>query len=76
MRTDSGREVVGVARIAGDVAPPWITHQWQPDRENTVANHLGAAASRMAVRGLANMLREFWPDIARKTHVPARFRQE
>ncbi len=72
-RTDAGGETVSVANLAGAFATPWITRTWLPDSENTTSAKLNSAAMNLLFRGLGNTLREFWPDIARKTHLPARF---
>ena len=74
MRRDSGSETIGLSRIASDLGTPWVAHQWLPDRLNDPGHNVSAGVSRMAVRGITNMLREFWPDIARATRMPARFR--
>ena len=73
-RTDRGTETIGIANIASDLGTPWVTHQWLPDRVNDPSHIFVAGVSRIGFRGVTNMLREFWPDIARATHMPARFR--
>jgi len=73
-RTDSGTETIGIANIASDFGTPWVTHQWLPDRLNDPSHNFAAGVSRMGFRGVTNMVREFWPDFARATHMPARFR--
>jgi len=73
-RTDGGRETIGIAHIASDLGTPWVTHQWLPDRVNDPSHIFVGGVSRMGFRGVTNMVREFWPDIARATHLPARFR--
>jgi hypothetical protein len=67
---DDGGEMVSVSRLGGAFVTPWITHQWLPDRENTTGQKLSSAGTNLMFRGLGNMLREFWPDIARKTRLP------
>ncbi|MDZ4801356.1 MAG: hypothetical protein SGI92_24630 [Bryobacteraceae bacterium] len=67
---DDGGEMVSVSRLGGAFITPWISHQWLPDRDNTTGRKLTSAATNLAFRGLGNMLRELWPDISRKTHMP------
>jgi hypothetical protein len=66
---DDGGEMVSVSRLGGAFATPWITHTWLPDRQNTTGQKLSSAGTNLALRGLSNMLREFWPDIARKARL-------
>jgi len=72
-RKDSGGETVAIARLAGDLGTPWVTHMWMPDRYDTTGSKLESGLFRFGLRGATNMLREFWPDIARKSRIPAPF---
>lgn len=74
--TDSGNEVVSVSRLAGSLATPWVTHQWLPDRLNTTSRKWQSGGVNIGLRGVTNMVREFWPDLARTMHLPARFRKQ
>ena len=72
-KKDSGGEMISVGTLGAAMATPWITHQWMPDHLNTTSEKLNSGFTALAVRGGTNMLREFWPDIARVTHLPARW---
>ena len=65
-RRDNGGEMLNVSRFAGAYIPPMITDQWYPDRLNTWEHKLEAGSLFLALRGVNNMIKEFWPDIKRK----------
>jgi len=65
-RKDYGGEMINVSSLAGAYVPPMITDHWYPDRYNTWNHKLSSGTQFLAMRGATNMLREFWPDIARK----------
>jgi hypothetical protein len=72
-RKDAGSDTIAVSNMTGAFATPWITHTWLPDRYNTTSAKLQSGAVTLAFWGLGNTLREFWPDIAKKTHMPRKF---
>ena len=65
-RKDHGGETLGFATLAGAYVPPMITDQWAPERYNTWNHKLSSGSNFLVSRGATNMLREFWPDIAKK----------
>lgn len=65
-RKDNGSETIGVATLAGAYVTPFITDQWYPDRLNTWQNKWTSGSQSLAMRGVTNMLREFWPDVSGK----------
>lgn len=69
-RKDSGGETVAIARITAQYATPWVTYNWYPDRLNTTGQKLQSGSTGLLLRGGTNMIREFWPDIATKLHLP------
>jgi hypothetical protein len=65
-RRDNGGETFAVSTFAGAYVPPFVTDPWLPDRYHTLRNKFESGTQFLLTRGATNMLREFWPDIARK----------
>jgi hypothetical protein len=65
-RRDNGGEIFAVTNFAGAYIPPLITDQWYPASKNTWSHKWQSGTEFLAWRGVTNMVREFWPDIARK----------
>jgi hypothetical protein len=68
-RRDNGGEMVAVSTFAGAYIPPLITDHWYPPSKNTWEHKWQSGTSFLAVRGVTNMIREFWPEIAAKTRL-------
>jgi hypothetical protein len=64
-RTDFGGETVNAARIAGAYVPAAIAYRLYPERYHTATRVLYSGSIYLAWRGVANMVREFWPEIHR-----------
>jgi hypothetical protein len=65
-RKDHGGETFNFSAFAGAYVPPMLTDQWYPDRYNTWNHKLNSGTEFLLMRGATNMLREFWPDVAKK----------
>jgi hypothetical protein len=68
-RRDNGGEMLAVSTFAGAYIPPLITDQWNPPSKNTWEHKWQSGTSFLAIRGATNMVREFWPEIARKLRI-------
>jgi hypothetical protein len=64
-RSDSGGEMPALSNFTGAYVAPMITYTWYPDRLNTWDRKLQSGTLNLGMRGLSNMLREFWPDVKR-----------
>jgi len=69
-RTDAGGEMFAVSTFAGAYVTPFITDPWYPPSINNWNHKWESGTTALALRGVTNMLREFWPDIRRKTRIP------
>jgi len=65
-RTDSGGETLSVWRLGSAYGAAFISHQWYPDRLNTVRHGLVTGSTRLGFDLAKNVIAEFWPDIKRK----------
>jgi hypothetical protein len=65
-RRDDGSDIFAVSNFAGAYIPPMLTDPWYPASKNTWGHKLTSGTEFLALRGVTNMLREFWPDISRK----------
>ena len=74
-RRDDGSETLGISTLAGAYVPPFITDTWLPDRYHTLRNKFESGSQFLLTRGATNMLREFWPEIARKLRL-SRFKAD
>jgi hypothetical protein len=72
-RRDDGRETFAAAQMAGSFGTPWVAYNWYPDRFHTTGRKFQAGATDLGWRAVTNTLREFWPDIAVKLHLPLIF---
>lgn len=72
---DDGGDTVAFARITSSIATPWVTHNWFPDRLNTTGRKFSSGSANLALRGVSNMVSEFWPDISRTLRLPRMFRK-
>ncbi|MGO9241926.1 MAG: hypothetical protein ACLQBJ_14075 [Bryobacteraceae bacterium] len=65
-RTDSGGETLSTWRLGGAYGAAFLSNEWYPQRLNTV--RLGAIEGSlwMGFDLVANLGREFWPDIKRR----------
>jgi hypothetical protein len=66
-KKDNGGEMISVSRLAGAYVTPMITDQWYPSRLNTWGHKFESGTWFLGWRGVNNMLKEFWPEIKRKT---------
>jgi hypothetical protein len=69
-RTDRGGETFAFSNFAGAYVTPLISDQWYPASKNTWNHKWTSGTSFLALRGVTNMLREFWPDVRRKVRIP------
>jgi hypothetical protein len=74
-RRDDGTETFSISNFAGAYVPPLITDQWYPASKNTWGHKWQSGSEFLALRGVTNMLREFWPDISRKLRI-SRFKAD
>ena len=65
-RKDNGGEMVNLPLMVAAIGSSTISHQWYPDRFNTVGHHFGGAGTSLAFSGGMNVAREFWPGIKKK----------
>jgi len=72
-KKDTGDETIGISKIAGAIVTPWVMHPVLPERFNTAGSKFEAGLGGLGMRGVTNMLREFWPDVARTLRLPPRF---
>ena len=63
-RPDSGGSTFNFSEIVGNGAAAGISNLYYPSRERTLGNTASKWASQIGVDGIANILKEFWPDIA------------
>ncbi len=68
-RTDSGGHAVNVSELLGNGVAVGISNAYYPDGR-TVSDNLGRWGQQIGLDMAGNILKEFWPDIARKTHLP------
>jgi hypothetical protein len=68
-RRDNGSEIFAISTFAGAYIPPLITDQWLPPSKNTWDHKWQSGTQFIALRGVTNMVREFWPDISRKLRI-------
>jgi hypothetical protein len=75
-RNDNGTTMPAYSRLAADYGMPFIAQRWQPARFQTVSGGLRDGTLAIGVGALANIGREFWPDIRKKllrTRMGARY---
>ena len=70
-RGDSGRREFNVSEIAGNLVAAGISQSYHPADERTFSNTWSVWATDIMWDSVANVAKEFWPDIRRKlTHKP------
>jgi hypothetical protein len=67
-RTDSGRSQFNYSEIVGNGLEAGLSNLYYPERERTLHNTVTNWATMTLVTGVANVLKEFWPDI--RNHLP------
>ncbi len=68
-RTDSGGHAVNVSELLGAGVAVGISNAYYPDGRTAGAN-AGRWGQQIGIDMAGNVLKEFWPDIARKLHLP------
>lgn len=72
-RGDSGRSEFNVSEIAGNLVAAGISQSYHPADERTFSNTLSVWGTNVMWDTVANVAKEFWPDIRRKiTHKAAK----
>jgi hypothetical protein len=64
-KTDSGGKSFNFSEIAGNGAGAALSNAYYPQVERTWGNTMSKWATQVRVDGIANILKEFWPDIRR-----------
>jgi hypothetical protein len=64
--TDSGGETLSTWRLGSAYGAAFLSNQWYPDRVNTVRLGMLQGSMTLGFDFLANLGREFWPDVKRK----------
>lgn len=75
-RSDGGTSMPAYSRLLADYGMPFIAQRWQPARFQTVSAGLRDGTLAIGIGALANIGREFWPDIRKRllaTHMGARY---
>jgi hypothetical protein len=62
-RTDSGGRSFNVSEIAGNAIGAGVSDFYYPRAERTLSQTTDKWATQVGVDGIANFLKEFWPDI-------------
>ena len=65
-RTDTGGETLSTWRLGSAYGAAFLSNQWYPDRLNTVRLGMLQGSMTLGFDFVANLGREFWPDIKRK----------
>lgn len=65
-RTDRGSETLSVWRLGGAYGATFLSNEWYPERRNTVRLGVIGGSLWIGFDFLANLGREFWPDIKRR----------
>ncbi|HEX8766567.1 MAG TPA: hypothetical protein VF740_15465 [Candidatus Acidoferrum sp.] len=65
-RTDPGGKSFNFSEIVGNAAGAGLSNAYYPSRERTAGNTASKWATQIGVDGIANVLKEYWPDIRRK----------
>jgi hypothetical protein len=64
-KTDSGGKSFNFSEIVGNGAGAALSNAYYPQVERTWGNTMSKWAAQVGVDGIANILKEFWPDIRR-----------
>ena len=62
-RTDSGRQTINISEIVGNGAAAGISNLYYPSREGTWTKTGQKWLSQIALDGVFNIVKEFWPDV-------------
>jgi hypothetical protein len=65
-RSDKGTEQFNISELAGNLAAAGISNAYYPAPERGIGNTMNNWGVQLALDGGFNVLKEFWPDIARK----------
>jgi hypothetical protein len=65
-RTDSGHDRVNISESLGNAVAAAISNVYHPPEDRTAARNASTFGFLILYDGLANELKEFWPDIRRK----------
>lgn len=63
---DSGGETLSTWRLGSAYGAAFISNEWRPDRGNTLAQGFSKGSTQLGIDLLANVGREFWPDVKGK----------
>lgn len=66
LRNDDGRDVVAWSQLVGPLMGESLANVYWPDRNRTLGDTFFRYGVDLATRAGSNMLREYWPVIARK----------
>ena len=64
-RGDHGRSQFNISGVGGTVGAAFISNTWHEPPDNTSARALKRSGTALALEGLRNVVREFWPEIRR-----------
>jgi hypothetical protein len=64
-KTDSGGKSFNYSEIVGNGAGAALSNAYYPQVERTAGNTMSKWATQVGIDGIANILKEFWPDIRR-----------
>ena len=62
-RTDSGGRTINISEIAGNGAGAGISDLYYPSRERTWTKTGQKWVTQIALDGVFNIVKEFWPDV-------------
>lgn len=65
-RSDKGTEQFNVSEILGNLMAGALSNAYYPDKERGLGNTMNNWGVQLALDGGFNVVKEFWPDIARK----------
>jgi hypothetical protein len=64
-RTDSGSNTFNFSKIAGNLAGAGVSNFYYPPQERTLGKATANWGTQVGMDGIADLLKEFWPDIRR-----------
>jgi hypothetical protein len=62
-RTDSGGQTFNFSEISGNLMGAGVSNIYYPAQERTFGKTAEKWGTQIGVDGIANLLKEFWPDI-------------
>lgn len=65
-KTDTGGKNFNYSEIVGNAAGAALSNAYYPQFERTWGNTMSKWATQVGIDGIANILKEFWPDIRQK----------